>query len=313
MALRIKSSQDFWTGCAFMAFGAGTVALAQAYPLGSAARMGPAYFPTVLGALLAGIGLVILLKSLASAEGGNVERVHAWLLVRVLLSVAAFAVLLNPLGLVADGRHRRDAGGLGGARIPVRRGAAQRGGARAAVLRAVRLGPQPDHAGLALVPRRLTRTRRHGSWDLFGNLALGLATAASVQNLFYCFVGVLLGTLIGVLPGIGPVATIAMLLPITYALPPTAALIMLAGIYYGAQYGGSTTAILVNLPGEASSVVTCIDGYQMARQGRAGPALAIAAIASFIAGTVATLICAAAGRAAGGGRHAASARPNISR
>ena len=128
--------------------------------------------------------------------------------------------------------------------------------------------------------------------DLLGNLGLGLATAVSLHNLFYCFLGVLLGTLIGVLPGIGPVATIAMLLPITYALEPTAALIMLAGIYYGAQYGGSTTAILVNLPGEASSVVTCLDGYQMARQGRAGPALAIAAIASFFAGTVATLICA---------------------
>jgi TctA family transporter len=130
------------------------------------------------------------------------------------------------------------------------------------------------------------------SWDLVGNLALGLATAATLSNLAYCFLGVLLGTLIGVLPGIGPVATIAMLLPITYALAPTAALIMLAGIYYGAQYGGSTTAILVNLPGEASSVVTCLDGYQMARQGRAGPALAIAAIGSFIAGTVATLVCA---------------------
>jgi TctA family transporter len=129
-------------------------------------------------------------------------------------------------------------------------------------------------------------------WDVFGNIALGLATAVSVQNLFYCFLGVLLGTLIGVLPGIGPVATIAMLLPITYALAPTSALIMLAGIYYGAQYGGSTTAVLVNLPGEASSVVTCLDGYQMARQGRAGPALAIAAIASFAAGTAATLICA---------------------
>ena len=134
----------------------------------------------------------------------------------------------------------------------------------------VRLGAQPDDAGVALVPCGLTRGRTHGGWDLLGNLALGLATAVSVQNLLYCFVGVLLGTLIGVLPGIGPVATIAMLLPITYALPPTAALIMLAGIYYGAQYGGSTTAILVNLPGEASSVVTCIDGYQMARQGRAG-------------------------------------------
>jgi TctA family transporter len=129
--------------------------------------------------------------------------------------------------------------------------------------------------------------------DLLANLALGFSTALTVQNVFYCFVGVLLGTLIGVLPGIGPIATIAMLLPITYVLPPVAALIMLAGIYYGAQYGGSTTAILVNLPGESSSVVTAIDGYQMARQGRAGPALAVAGLGSFFAGTVATLIVAA--------------------
>jgi putative tricarboxylic transport membrane protein len=128
--------------------------------------------------------------------------------------------------------------------------------------------------------------------DLFDNLIFGLAVAISLQNLLYCFIGVLVGTLIGVLPGIGPLATIAMLLPITYGVPPVAALIMLAGIYYGAQYGGSTTAILVNLPGETSSVVTCIDGYQMARQGRAGPALAIAAIGSFFAGTVGTLLIA---------------------
>jgi putative tricarboxylic transport membrane protein len=128
--------------------------------------------------------------------------------------------------------------------------------------------------------------------DLFDNLALGFATAVSLQNVTYCFLGVLLGTLIGVLPGIGPVATISMLLPVTYGIEPTGALIMLAGIYYGAQYGGSTTSILVNLPGEISSVVTCIDGHQMARQGRAGPALAIAAIGSFIAGTAATLLCA---------------------
>jgi putative tricarboxylic transport membrane protein len=129
--------------------------------------------------------------------------------------------------------------------------------------------------------------------DLFANLATGFGVALTLQNLLYCFAGVLLGTLIGVLPGIGPVPTIAMLLPITYALPPVSALIMLAGIYYGAQYGGSTTAILVNLPGEASSVVTCLDGYQMARRGRAGTALAVAAIGSFIAGTFATLVVAA--------------------
>ncbi len=130
--------------------------------------------------------------------------------------------------------------------------------------------------------------------QLVSNLALGLATAATPDNIFFCFVGVLLGTLIGVLPGIGPLATIAMLLPATYRMTdPTTALIMLAGIYYGAQYGGSTTAILVNLPGEISSVVTTLDGYQMARKGRAGPALAIAAFGSFFAGTVATFLLAA--------------------
>jgi TctA family transporter len=129
--------------------------------------------------------------------------------------------------------------------------------------------------------------------DLINNLALGFSTALTFANLAYAFAGVLIGTLIGVLPGIGPIATLAMLLPITYSLEPTSALIMLAGIYYGAQYGCSTTAILVNLPGESSSVVTCIDGYQMARRGRAGSALAIAALGSFFAGTVGTLILAA--------------------
>src|SRR5690242_16991858 len=129
-----------------------------------------------------------------------------------------------------------------------------------------------------------------GKMDMLHNLALGLSVALSFQNLLYAFVGCMVGTLIGVLPGIGPVATIAMLLPITFHLPPVSALIMLAGIYYGAQYGGSTTSILVNLPGEASSVVTCIDGYQMARNGRAGAALSISALGSFFAGTVGTII-----------------------
>lgn len=128
--------------------------------------------------------------------------------------------------------------------------------------------------------------------ELLSNLALGLDTAFTLTNLLYCLAGVILGTLIGVLPGLGPVATIAMLLPATFGLPPVSALIMLAGIYYGAQYGGSTTAILVNLPGETSSVVTALDGYQMARQGLAGKALATAAIGSFFAGTVATFLLA---------------------
>ena len=125
--------------------------------------------------------------------------------------------------------------------------------------------------------------------DLFSNLAIGFATAATPANLAFCLIGVAIGTLVGVLPGISPLTTVAMLLPFTFGLPPASALIMLSGIFYGAQYGGSTTAILVNVPGETSSVITCIDGHQMARQGRAGPALAIAAIGSFFAGTVATI------------------------
>ena len=128
--------------------------------------------------------------------------------------------------------------------------------------------------------------------ELFNHLAVGFGVALTPVNLLYAFVGSMLGTLIGVLPGIGPVATIAMLLPSTYALPPVSALIMLAGIYYGAQYGGSTTSILLNMPGETSSAVTCLDGYQMARKGQAGAALAIAALGSFFAGTVGTVMVA---------------------
>ena len=128
--------------------------------------------------------------------------------------------------------------------------------------------------------------------QLFPNLYLGFSTALTPVNLMYCFIGVFAGTMIGVLPGIGPLATVAMLLPITFNLQPVSALIMLAGIYYGSQYGGSTTAILVKLPGESASVVTCLDGHEMARKGRAGPALAIAAIASFVAGTVGTILIA---------------------
>src|SRR3970040_1580057 len=127
---------------------------------------------------------------------------------------------------------------------------------------------------------------------MIDNLGLGFAVALSAQNLALCLAGCLLGTLIGVLPGVGPIATIAMLLPITFGFDPVSALIMLAGIYYGAQYGGSTTAILLAIPGEASSGVTVLDGHEMARQGRAGTALGIAAIASFFAGTVGTLVIA---------------------
>ena len=125
--------------------------------------------------------------------------------------------------------------------------------------------------------------------EVIGNLLHGFAVAMSVANLFYCFVGVLLGTLIGILPGVGPAAGLALLIPATFGMHPTSALIMLSGLYYGAMYGGSTTSILVNIPGEAASVVTCIDGYQMSKKGRAGAALAVAAVGSWIAGTMSTL------------------------
>jgi TctA family transporter len=126
--------------------------------------------------------------------------------------------------------------------------------------------------------------------DLFPNLYLGFSVALSLENLAYCFIGVFIGTVVGVLPGIGPLAAIAMLLPLTFKLNPVAALIMLSGIYYGTKYGGSTTAIMLKLPGESASVVTCLDGYEMAKQGRAGPALGMAAVASFIAGSIGTVL-----------------------
>lgn len=131
--------------------------------------------------------------------------------------------------------------------------------------------------------------------DLIGSLAMGLQVAVTPTNLLYCLLGVTLGTAIGVLPGVGPIITISLLLPLTFGMPPEASIIMLAGIYYGAAYGGSTTAILVNLPGEANSAVTCLDGHQMAKGGRAGAALAVAALSSFVAGTIGIMLIAAVG------------------
>ena len=128
--------------------------------------------------------------------------------------------------------------------------------------------------------------------ELFDNLLLGFSVALQWNNLLYCLIGALIGTMIGVLPGIGPIPTVALLLPFTFGMAPASGFIMLAGIFYGAQYGSSTTAILVNIPGETSSVITCLDGHQMAKQGRAGTALAIAALSSFMAGCVATVVVA---------------------
>src|SRR5467141_5421569 len=172
----------------------------------------------------------------------------------------AAAVLLQGAGAAAVAGGARQLARDGAADLPRVQGVAQRAAARRP------LG-------------RLTAV------DLFHGLTYGLSVSLQPSNLVACFIGVFVGTLIGVLPGIGPVATMSLLLPVTFAMSPTASIIMMAGIYYGAMYGGSTTSILVNIPGEAASVVTCIDGYQMARQGRAGPALGIAALGSFIAGT----------------------------
>ena len=160
-----------------------------------------------------------------------------------------------------------------------------------AVARGRRVRDRPQAADRHLARRALGHARGT-SWICSAISRLGFGVALTPVNLLYALIGVVLGTLIGVLPGIGPVATIAMLLPTTYALQPVSALIMLAGIYYGAQYGGSTTAILINMPGESSSVVTCLDGHQMARKGQAGAALTIAALGSFFAGTVATILVA---------------------
>src|SRR5215470_14442848 len=126
--------------------------------------------------------------------------------------------------------------------------------------------------------------------EILSGLAHGFGVALEPSNLLWCFVGVFLGTVVGVLPGLGPPATVAMLLPLTFHMDPTGAMIMLAGIYYGAKYGGSTTSILLNVPGESASIVTCLDGYQMARKGRAGAALGMSAIASFIAGTIGVVL-----------------------
>src|SRR5258708_3088622 len=180
------------------------------------------------------------------------------------------------------GRARRRHGGVGLRDQPVApaRGGGARRRAGGLLGRHLRLRAAPAAHRLAGAV----------AMDFVSNLSLGFGVALSAQNLGYCFIGALLGTVVGVLPGIGPVTTVAMLLPISFTLQPVSALIMLAGIYYGAQYGGSTTAILVNIPGEASSVVTTIDGHQMALRGRARPALGIAALGSFFAGCAATLL-----------------------
>ena len=257
---------------------------------------GPGTAPRIFAGLLAVIGVVVAVTGLLT-DGPDIEGFALRGPAYVLAAIVAFAVMMQgmlfvpPFGLVAssflafidfDRRLARDALGRepdrsGGDDAVLRRAVLYVSEAAVPALAVVHLSGQDDVRSLRKISRSASRSPR------------------SRLNIGFCLLGALVGTLVGVLPGIGTVATVAMLLPITFGLPPVGALIMLAGIYYGAQYGGSTTSILVNIPGEATSVVTCLDGHQMARQGRAGAALAIAAIGSFFAGCFSTVLVAALG------------------
>ena len=219
-------------------------------------------------------------------DGEPVARLHVLPIAVIAFAVALFGLMIEPLGLVVTLAVLTIVTAWAGADFRFVETAGARRRPDRVLGRRVRLSARAAARALAEPLGR--------AMDVFANLGLGFAVALTLQNVMYCFIGVLLGTVIGVLPGIGPVTTVAMLLPISFTLAPESALILLAGIYYGAQYGGSTTAILVSIPGEASSVVTIIDGHQMALQGRAGPALGIAAIGSFFAGCFATLLIALA-------------------
>ena len=263
-------------------------------------RIGPGYVPRLLGLLLAGIGLFLVVRSWWTIEA--VDPAIAWRpLLFILAAVVAFALVFEATGLVPAILVSVAIANFATPENRWTHGDGARRDARLVRLGAVRQGPVAAAAGLVEVTVDVG--------DLLQNLAFGFGVAVTPQNLLFCLIGALLGTLVGVLPGLGPVATIAMLLPITFTLPPVAALIMLAGLYYGAQYGGSTTAILVNIPGESSSVVTTLDGHAMARKGRAGSALAIAALGSFFAGCVATAVVAVfSGPLVRGGRQLPLAR-----
>lgn len=250
------------------------------------AAVGPGLMPKGVSLLLGGIGILVTCLGFATLR----ERIEAVSLrgpIFVLGAVALFAVTVRTMGLAFAGP------------IAVIVSALADRDSRpmeiiifAVVMSAfcIVLFKYALQLPIPLAPMRLGYSAR--AMELFDNIVMGFGAALSLKNLGLCLLGCMIGTLIGVLPGVGPVATISMLLPITFGIDPVGALIMLAGIYYGAQYGGSTTAILVNIPGEATSVVTVLDGHQMARQGRAGVALGIAAIGSFIAGTIATVIIA---------------------
>ena len=263
----------------------GDTVLLPGYAMGTPARMGPAFFPFWLGLILFVLGIGI-------AVGGAAQRARARPLDEVPLGpdrlrarrrVPLRPACSSPSGMPLAGHPAGGRRELRQPRLPA--------GSRCCILAlgpghllraGVRLRPEaadsavPGHRSAAGHAR--SAAAKEKPWKSSTTSCMGFGVALTFTNIMYCFIGVLLGTLIGVLPGIGPIATISMLLPATFVLPPVSALIMLAGIYYGAQYGGSTTAILVNLPGEVSSVVTCLDGYQMARRARRARRSGIAAL-----------------------------------
>ena len=283
----VLTHKNVLAGLMFVAIAIFGLWVSRDYPIGTALRMGTGYVPRLLcwGPARAR-RCSSSFRACASRACAPRASAAPWgwrALVFVTASLVIFGLAIEaarPRALhLAAHRHRR----AGGARPAAARDGDRRAGADRAVLGDLHRRARADDPGLAGVVAR---------WSCSHNLAIGFGVAMTPANLGFAFVGAMVGTLIGVLPGIGPIATIAMLLPLTFHLEPISGLIMLAGIFYGAQYGGSTTAILVNLPGETSSVVTCIDGHQMARQGRAGAALAVAALGSFFAGCVSTALIA---------------------
>ncbi len=271
-------SKEALAGFATIAIGAGVVHVTMDYGIGTPRQMGPGFFPVLLGGLMCLVGVLILIGAAREREALPAPPWRALFVMP--FAIVAFAVVLPKTGLGPAGVATVLIAGLAQARRPT--------------VGLAGSGTRPRPGGLAalrLAARRAGAVHRMDPlMTLIDSLQLGFVTAMSLENLFYCFVGVSVGMIVGVLPGIGHLAAISLLMPLTFHVPATAALVMLAGIYYGAQYGGSIASMLLNLPGTASSAVICLDGYPMAQKGRAGSALMITTIASFFGSCVAIVV-----------------------
>ncbi len=285
---RIRNPQDFYGGLVLVVFAAVRAVGEQRSRRYSRLRSsGPARRRACLPAMLGIMGIIVTLMGYFT-DGPVLQRYAVRGPLFVIAAILFFAAAIRPLGLVFTSFVTIMIAAAASEEVRWKESIIWAAALTAILFAAVQTGARPAAAILAgmadAAPRNVSRILSHDGSSHTISLS-ALASPFTPMNLALCLMGTLVGTLVGVLPGVGPLATIAMLLPITFGLPPVGALIMLAGIYYGAQYGGSTTSILVNIPGEASSVVTTLDGHQMAKQGRAGPALAIAAIGSFFAGS----------------------------